>query len=98
MYTGAARAQSSTPMDPTNPIAVAQSLGLTLPGPGYLFLAIVFGVAGIAAFRLGRRHERPPSVVMGLALMFYPYLVSGTGWLLAIGLALCAGVWYDLRR
>jgi hypothetical protein len=85
-------------MDATETIAAAQALGLTLPSPAYLFFAIVFGVVGIAAFRLGRKRERPPTVVMGLALMFYPYLVSGTGWLVAIGLALCAGVWFDLRR
>ncbi len=85
-------------MDASETIAAAQALGLTLPSPAYLFFAIVFGVVGIAAFRLGRRRERPPTVVMGLALMFYPYLVRGTGWLVAIGLALCAGVWFDLRR
>ncbi len=85
-------------MDATETIAAAQSLGLALPSPAYLFFAIVFGVVGFAAFRLGRRRERPPSVVLGLALMFYPTLVRGTGWLVAVGLALCAGIWFDLRR
>ena len=77
-------------MDAPDTIAAAKALGLTLPTPAYLFFAIVFGVAGIAAFRLGRRRERPPTVAMGVALMFYPYLVSSTAWLVAIGLALCA--------
>ena len=93
-----APAQSRPAMDAPSALETARTLGLTLPSPAYLFFAIVFGVVGIAAFRLGRRRERPPTVVMGLALMFYPYLVSGTGWLVAIGAALCAGVWFDLRR
>ena len=85
-------------MDPTDPLAAAKALGLTLPSPAYLFFAIVFGLIGLVAFRLGRKQERPSTVILGLALMLYPYLVGSTLWLLLIGLALCAGVWFDLRR
>jgi len=84
-------------MDP-DPIAVAASLGLTLPSPAYIFFAIVFGLAGIAAFRLGRKRQQHVTTGLGVALMLYPYAVGSTTWLVVIGLALCGAVWWDLRR
>lgn len=67
--------------------------GLTLPSPAYLFGAIVFGLVGFAAWRYGRAQERPRTLWLGVALMVYPYLVSGTAWLWGIGIALSAAVW-----
>jgi hypothetical protein len=55
----------------------------------------VFGLVGLLAFRRGRRSGRRLSLWLGLALMLYPYAVSSTVWLYAIGLALCAGLWFD---
>jgi len=80
-----------------NDLATLQSLGLELPSPAYLFGAIVFGLLGFAAFRYGRQHGRPRTLWMGVVLMFYPYLVSGTAWLYALGLLLCAGIWFEHR-
>jgi hypothetical protein len=72
-----------------------QSLGLELPGPAYLFGAIVFGLVGIWAFRSGRKNARPRTLWLGVALMFYPYAVSSTWLLYAIGTGLCAAVFMD---
>jgi hypothetical protein len=36
-----------------------ESMGLVLPGPAYLFGAIVFGIVGIIAFSRGRKTQRP---------------------------------------
>jgi hypothetical protein len=80
---------------PLDTLATLQSLGLELPSPAYLFAAIVFGLVGLAAFRLGRKRDRPRTMWLGVALMLYPYLVSNTAWLVAIGAALCAGLWLD---
>jgi hypothetical protein len=55
----------------------------------------VFGLVGLLAFRRGRRSGRRLSLWLGVALMLYPYAVSSTVWLYAIGLALCAGLWFD---
>jgi hypothetical protein len=71
------------------------SLGFALPSPSYLFGAIVFGLVGFAAWRYGRRAERPRTKWIGVALMFYPYLVSQTWALYGIGAALCAGLLLD---
>lgn len=84
-------------MDPSDPLKMARAMGLTLPSPAYLFGAIVFGIVGFVAWRYGRKAERARTRWLGLALMLYPYLVSQTWALYALGLALCAGIWWDGR-
>lgn len=71
-----------------------QSLGLELPSPAYIFGAIVFGLIGLVAFRQGRHGQNPRRLWLGLGLMLFPYLVSGTLWLYLIGLALCGGLFW----
>lgn len=75
--------------------ATLSALGIQLPSPAYLFGAIVFGLIGFVAFRLGRRRSKPLTIGIGLALMLYPYVVTRTAWMYAVGVALCAGLWYD---
>lgn len=78
-----------------NDLAALQTLGLELPSPAYIFGAIVFGVIGLIAFRRGRKSGRRRTLWLGVALMFYPYAVSSTWLLYAVGAALCAGVVLD---
>jgi len=79
----------------SNNLSALQSHGFTLPGPAYLFGAIVFGLIGLVAWRYGKKTERPATKWLGVALMFYPYAVSKTWLLYVVGLALCAGLFYD---
>jgi hypothetical protein len=79
-------------VEPSTPLA---ALGFELPSPAYLFGAIVFGLVGLAAFRLGRKRGRRTTLWLGVALMVYPYAVSSTWLLYAVGLALCAGLLLD---
>ena len=72
-----------------------QSLGLTLPSPAYIFGAVAFGLAGIAAFRFGRKAGRARTKWLGVALMLYPYLISETWLLYAVGAALCVALYLD---
>ena len=72
-----------------------QGLGLELPSPAYLIGAVLFGIVGLIAFRLGRKGDKPRTLWIGVVLMFYPYAVSNTWALWAIGCALCAGLWWD---
>jgi apolipoprotein N-acyltransferase len=78
-------------------LATLQSLGLELPSPAYIFGAIVFGIVGLVAFARGRKTGRPRVKWLGVALMFYPYLVWNTWILYLVGLALCAWLWVDSR-
>jgi hypothetical protein len=81
-------------MDELNTLS---SLGLALPTPAYLIGAIVFGLIGFAGYRYGKRMERAKVKWIGVALMVYPYAVSGTAMLYVVGAALCAAmyVWRD---
>lgn len=78
-----------------NELTALQALGLQLPSPAYIFGAILFGLLGLAAYRQGRRNERPRTLWLGVALMLYPYAISRTWLLYVVGVALCAGIWLD---
>jgi apolipoprotein N-acyltransferase len=76
-----------------DPLTTLRSVGLTLPSPAYIFGAIVFGLIGFVAYRRGKAAERKVTLWLGVALMVYPYGVSGTPWLYAVGFALCAALY-----
>ncbi len=71
--------------------------GLVLPTPAYIFGLILFGLIGFAAYRYGKRTARQKVRWIGVALMLYPYAISGTAMLYVVGFALCLGlyVWRD---
>ena len=72
-----------------------QSLGLSLPSPAYIFGAVIFGLIGIAAYRIGKKAGRPRTQWLGVALMLYPYATPGVWLLYAVGVALCVAVYWD---
>lgn len=74
-----------------------QSLGFVMPSPTYLFGAVFFGIVGYAAYRHGKKSALPIVKWIGIVLMLYPYAVSSTWLLYAIGCALCLGA-YLYRR
>lgn len=69
-----------------------QSFGLTLPSPAYIFGAIAFGLVGFAAYVRGKRAASPKTKWLGVALLLYPYAVSPTWALYAVGTGLCFGL------
>jgi hypothetical protein len=78
-------------------LSALQSLGLTLPSPAYLFGVVAFGLLGWAAYRRGKKAQRPRTKWLGVALMLYPYAVSRTWVLYLVGAVLCAGLYADHR-
>lgn len=76
-----------------NELKQLESLGLVLPSPAYIFGAILFGIFGYVAFRRGRKILAPSLTWAGVALMLYPYAVSQTWLLWAIGAALSGWVY-----
>ncbi len=78
-------------------VRTPQLLGLELPDPVYIFGAILFGILGFVAYRHGRKCHKGLTMWLGVALMDYPYAVSGTGMLYAVGVVLCAGIYLDQR-
>ena len=73
-----------------------QSLGMSLPSPAYLFGAILFGIIGFAAYRYGKKTAMIHPRWIGIVLMLYPYAISRTWLLYAVGGALCVAL-YILR-
>lgn len=76
-----------------NELKALETLGFTLPGPLYLMGAIVFGLVGYAAYRYGKKAELPTPKWIGVALMLYPYAISDTWLLYAVGSGLCVGLY-----
>jgi len=56
----------------------------------WILWCLLFGSAGLGYFIYGKRQKAAVPLVCGLALMIYPYFVSGTVLLVAIGAALVA--------
>jgi hypothetical protein len=78
-----------------NDATALRSLLQGLPSPAYLLGAIVFGLIGFAAFRHGKKLQRRRTRWLGLALMLYPYAVSMTWLLYAVGASLCMALYLD---
>lgn len=56
-------------------------------------VSFLFSGIGFVAFRYGRKMQRVPPVVLGMALMTYPLAVSNVVWLTVIGVGLTSGLW-----
>lgn len=65
-----------------------------MPSPAGLFASLIFGIVGIAAFRYGKKSALIIPMVLGIALMVYPYFVPETWMIYAIGCALTFAVGY----
>lgn len=78
-----------------NQLQTLESLGFTLPSPIYLLGALVFGVIGFAAYRYGKKAAMPAPRWIGVALMLYPYAISDTRLLYAVGTGLCLVLYFS---
>jgi ABC-type transport system involved in multi-copper enzyme maturation permease subunit len=65
-----------------------------MPSPGVLFAGLIFGLIGIAAFTYGRKSAQFRPMLIGVALMAFPYFVSGLWLLYAIGIGLCIVLYF----
>jgi hypothetical protein len=78
-------------------IETLKLLGIELPSAAYVVGAVLFGIVGMVAFWKGRKLKRPRVKWLGVALMFYPYLVWNTALLYAAGVGLCVALWVNWR-
>jgi hypothetical protein len=79
-------------------LATIQSLGFTLPSAAYLIGAVLFGIIGFAAYRYGKKASLQSTKWIGIVLMFYPYAISETWILYAVGCGLCIGLYISVRQ
>lgn len=67
---------------------------MDLPSPANLFASVIFGIVGFAAYRYGKKSGSFNPMALGVVLMVYPYFISQTWLLYAVGLGLCAGLYF----
>ena len=62
-----------------------------------LFLSLFTSAVGFALFTYGRKMQRLPQVVGGIALMVYPYFVESSAVSLVVGAVISIAVWLAVR-
>jgi hypothetical protein len=62
-----------------------------------LLASLLISSIGFVAFAYGKRQGRAPQMLVGLALMAYPYFVSNVLLMFGIAVALLGGLWIAVR-
>jgi hypothetical protein len=65
--------------------------------PTWLFLSLIPSGVGFVLFVYGKKLQRWPLMVGGLALLIYPYFASTIAALVGIGAAIGIALWYAVR-
>lgn len=60
----------------------------------WLLWGLLFGAIGLGCFIYGRKQRRAVPFVCGLGLMIFPYFVSSTLVMVAVGVALMLVCWF----
>jgi hypothetical protein len=62
-----------------------------------LLASMLIGSIGFVAFVYGKKQGRAPQMLVGVALMIFPYFVSNIALMFAIAAALLTALWGALR-
>ena len=65
--------------------------------PTWLFLSMIPSGIGFVLFVYGKKQERWPQLVAGLAFMAYPYFTPSILVMVVVGIALGTGLWMAVR-
>jgi hypothetical protein len=65
--------------------------------PTWLFLSLFPSGIGFVLFVYGKKLQRWPHMVGGLALLIYPYFAPTVAALVGIGTAIGIALWYAVR-
>jgi hypothetical protein len=66
--------------------------------PGALLAGMLVSTIGMGLFVYGKRAERLPQILAGLALMVFPVFVHGAVAVLAVGGLIVGGLWLGVRQ
>jgi hypothetical protein len=58
-----------------------------------LFASFLVGMVGLGLFIYGKKQTRLPQLVVGMALMVFPYFVESVLLVYAVSVALLLGLW-----
>lgn len=88
-------------MDEANTNSIASLLNATYGSSGgggwdwsNIIGGVIFGIIGFVAFNYGRKMKSSKPLMVGIALMVFPYFVSNTLLLYIIGAGLCAALYF----
>lgn len=59
-----------------------------------IFACTIFGAIGLAAFLYGKKNKFFRPIIIGVALIAYPYFISGTFFLYLVGMALIVALYF----
>jgi len=59
-----------------------------------IFAWIIFGAIGFAVFLYGKKNKSFRPMIIGVALMVYPYFISGTFLLYLVGILLIVALYF----
>ncbi len=65
--------------------------------PTWLFLSMIPGGLGFVLFIYGKKRDRWPHLIAGIAMMVYPYFAPTAMTMTVGGLAICAALWWAVR-
>jgi hypothetical protein len=65
--------------------------------PTWIFLSMIPAGIGFVLFVYGKKQQRWPHLVAGIALMAYPYFTSTITAMGLVGAVICAALWYVVR-
>lgn len=65
--------------------------------PSSLIASLIVSGAGFVSFVYGKKQHRLPQMIVGAALMGFPYFVPGWFWIYLIGAALLGLLWAAVR-
>lgn len=65
--------------------------------PELLFISLITGGIGLVLLTYGKKQDRWPHLVAGLALMAYPYFVETVAMTIALAVAILVALWLAVR-
>lgn len=65
--------------------------------PASLFFSLLISSVGVGLFLYGKKEARWPQLIVGLAMMVYPYFTATFSALVGVGLLLSVALWWTLR-
>jgi hypothetical protein len=65
--------------------------------PSWLVSSFIISSLGFVLFMFGKKMGRAPQMLVGVALLLYPYFVSSLLWMWGIAVAAMFALWLSLR-
>ena len=65
--------------------------------PGWLIASLLISALGFILLNYGRKFARVPQILVGLAMLIYPYFVPGVLANVLVAAGLCAVLWVAVR-